>query len=88
VFVGKLSYGIYLIHILCLNAAQRVAPPHTGRLEVSILAFLLACALSIAVSYVLAILIEKPCIEVGRRWSKRVMDASGPKLAGAAPVGG
>ena len=29
-FVGELSYGIYLVHILCLNAAEKVFPPGKG----------------------------------------------------------
>jgi len=74
VFIGKLSYGIYLIHILCLNVAQRVFPAHTGRIEMSVGALLLAGVLSVAVAWVMSIVIEKPLIEVGRRWSKRVLD--------------
>jgi peptidoglycan/LPS O-acetylase OafA/YrhL len=74
VFIGKLSYGIYLLHILCLNIAQRVAPPHTGRLVVSAAALLLACIISVGVAYVMYLIIEKPCIDIGRRWSKKVMD--------------
>lgn len=76
VFVGKLSYGIYLVHILCLNVAQRVFAPHTGRIEVSVAAFVLACVLSVAAAWVLHRVVEQPLIEIGRRWSKRVLDRS------------
>jgi peptidoglycan/LPS O-acetylase OafA/YrhL len=73
VFVGKLSYGIYLIHILCLYAAEMLAPPNTGQIAVSVTAFVLACGLSIAVAYVLARLVERPCIALGRQWSEQLM---------------
>ena len=74
VSVGKLSYGIYLVHILCLNVAQRVFPPHTGRVAVSIGAYLLTCVFAIVVAKLLAAVVEKPCIEIGRRWSKRILE--------------
>jgi peptidoglycan/LPS O-acetylase OafA/YrhL len=73
-FVGRLSYGIYLIHVLCLNVAQRIfKPSRDNPLYISIAAYLLTCVLSIGVAYVLFRLIEKPLIEIGRRWSKRVL---------------
>jgi peptidoglycan/LPS O-acetylase OafA/YrhL len=75
VFIGRLSYGIYLIHVLCVNAAEKVFPPHTGSVAWTFAAFLLACGLSVAVAYVLYLLIEKPLIEIGRRWSRRVQEA-------------
>lgn len=87
VFVGKLSYGIYLIHILCLNVAQRVFPPSTGRIEVSIVAFLLACVISVAAAWVLNWLVETPLIEIGRRWSKRVLDRPARRELAEVPVG-
>jgi peptidoglycan/LPS O-acetylase OafA/YrhL len=81
VFVGKLSYGIYLVHILCLNVAQKVFPPNTGNFAVSAGAYALACAISIGVAWVLALVVEKPLIEIGRRWSKRVMSKDGELAA-------
>jgi peptidoglycan/LPS O-acetylase OafA/YrhL len=86
VSVGKLSYGIYLVHILCLNIAQKVFPPHTGNRFVSVGAYLLTCAISIAVARVLAILVEKPCIEIGRRWSKRIVEGSRREEVANVPV--
>jgi peptidoglycan/LPS O-acetylase OafA/YrhL len=76
VTVGKLSYGIYLVHILCLNIAQKVFPPHSGNVAISIGAYLLTCAIAIAVARVLAAVVEKPCIEIGRRWSKRILEGN------------
>jgi peptidoglycan/LPS O-acetylase OafA/YrhL len=77
VAIGRLSYGIYLVHILCLNLAQRVFPPHTGNVAVSIGAYALTCVISIAVARALAEIVEKPCIEIGRRWSKRILEENG-----------
>jgi peptidoglycan/LPS O-acetylase OafA/YrhL len=74
VSVGKLSYAIYLVHILCLNVAQRVFPPHSGRVAISIGAYVLTCVIAIAVAKFLAAVVEKPCIEIGRRWSKRILE--------------
>jgi peptidoglycan/LPS O-acetylase OafA/YrhL len=84
VTVGRLSYGIYLVHILCLNVAQKVFPPHTGRVAISVGAYVLTCAIAIAVAWLLAAVVEKPCIEVGRRWSKRILEgARREELVGA-----
>ena len=60
VFIGKISYGIYLVHFLCLNVAERLM---RGRLIPSLL---LAILLSIGVAYVLHLTVEKPLIRVGR----------------------
>jgi peptidoglycan/LPS O-acetylase OafA/YrhL len=57
-----------------LNIAQYVFPPHTGNLIVSIGAYVLTCIISIAVAWILAAVVEKPCIEIGRRWSKRILE--------------
>jgi peptidoglycan/LPS O-acetylase OafA/YrhL len=86
VVVGRLSYGIYLVHILCLNVAQKLFPPHSGHVAVSIGAYLLTCLISIAVAWLLAAVVEKPCIEIGRRWSKRVLEGGRREELIAAPV--
>jgi peptidoglycan/LPS O-acetylase OafA/YrhL len=62
-FVGQLSFGIYLVHLLCLNAAEKVFPPGRGH---ALSAYVLTCLISIAVAYVLNRLVEKPMIHVGR----------------------
>jgi peptidoglycan/LPS O-acetylase OafA/YrhL len=112
VLIGKLSYGIYLIHILCLNAVQKVLPPqfdagqkeyektfgkaidewnpgqhwevlgdafrnHAGSVAIAASALLLACVVSVAAAWVLSLLIEKPCIAVGQRWSKQILSKGG-----------
>jgi peptidoglycan/LPS O-acetylase OafA/YrhL len=68
VFVGKVSYGIYLIHIFAIAAAHKLWPGG------GVIAYILACFLSCAGAWVLAQLLEKPCIELGRRWSRRLLE--------------
>jgi peptidoglycan/LPS O-acetylase OafA/YrhL len=65
VFVGKLSYGIYLIHVFAIAVAHRLAG--------GVAAYVLACVLSTAGAWVLSRLLERPCIELGRRWSRRLL---------------
>jgi peptidoglycan/LPS O-acetylase OafA/YrhL len=69
-FVGELSYGIYLVHILCLNAAEKVFPPGKG---LAVPAYVLACLISIMVAYVLHRTLEKPMIHLGRTFSERLL---------------
>src|SRR5262249_867844 len=88
VFVGKMSYGIYLVHRLATNVAEDMmnrlwpvqGPPETPNM-VSAVALMLACIFSVIGAYVLRRLIEKPCIEFGRRWSKRIVDQGTAKPA-------
>lgn len=73
VFVGRVSYGMYLFHGLGISAAQKVFHPGTGHLAVSILAFVTASLVTILVAYGLALLVERPCIRLGRRWSNAIL---------------
>jgi peptidoglycan/LPS O-acetylase OafA/YrhL len=79
-FIGELSYGIYLVHILCLNVAEKAFPPGKG---LAVLAYVLACLISIAVAYVLHRAVEKPMIHVGRMLSLRLL---GNRQIGPHPV--
>jgi peptidoglycan/LPS O-acetylase OafA/YrhL len=58
-WVGKVSYGVYLVHILCLNIAEKVS--HNA-----IVAYALACLISVAVASALHLVIERRLIMVGR----------------------
>lgn len=60
VWIGKVSYGVYLVHLLCLNVAERVA--HNP-----LVAYLLACAVSVAVASTLHLCYERPLISLGRK---------------------
>jgi peptidoglycan/LPS O-acetylase OafA/YrhL len=83
VFIGKLSYGMYLIHGLGISGAQKLIRPGSGRVDVNVLTFFLACAITVMAAYLLAVLIERPWIRLGRRWSQRVME----KKAGGVKAG-
>jgi peptidoglycan/LPS O-acetylase OafA/YrhL len=77
VFVGRVSYGMYLFHGLGISAAQKVFHPGTGHLAVSLLAFVTASLVTMLVAYVLAVLVERPCIRLGRRWSDAILRRQG-----------
>ena len=80
--VGRLSYGIYLVHLLALNAAEKLARPGTGNLLVSVAAYVLACSISAVVAYALHRAVERPCIAAGRRLSDALLGRSrGPASA-------
>lgn len=66
VWIGTLSYGIYLIHVLALAVAEKLAPNFVA-------ALLLACVLSILAAWVMHHTVEKPFIALGRRWSAKLM---------------
>jgi peptidoglycan/LPS O-acetylase OafA/YrhL len=68
-FVGELSYGIYLVHLLCLNVAEKAFPPGKG---LAVPAYVLTCLITIAVAYVLHRAVERPMIHVGRMLSLRL----------------
>jgi peptidoglycan/LPS O-acetylase OafA/YrhL len=69
-FVGRLSYGVYLLHLLALGVAYRLLPAGIRHPARSLVAFILAAALSIAGAWVLSLVVEIPCIRLGRRWSR------------------
>ena len=72
VLIGKLSYGMYLIHLLVLNVADRVVRPGSGGFSQSFASYLLTCVLSVAGAYVLSVAIERPCISIGKRISASI----------------
>lgn len=80
---GKLTYGVYLIHVLVVNAVQ-AALQAAGVPSSWIIVFVLAYGLSLLAAAVLKLTIEDPMIAVGRRLSTRWAKAARPELAGAA----
>jgi peptidoglycan/LPS O-acetylase OafA/YrhL len=69
-FVGRLSYGVYLLHLLALGITYRLLPAGFRLPAMSVVAFVLAAAFSIAGAWVLSVTVEIPCIRLGRRWSR------------------
>ena len=63
VYVGRLSYGIYLIHILCINVAEKIAGRVASGMTANVLSLLVAVVLSILGSHLLHRFIEQPLVE-------------------------
>lgn len=82
--VGGISYGIYLIHQLCLNAAERVIPGSWGFWGGTLLA-VAGGAASIVGALLLSKYVEKPLIQVGRRLSASAARRLGGSAATAQP---
>jgi peptidoglycan/LPS O-acetylase OafA/YrhL len=83
VAIGRLSYGIYLLHYFGLNAAEAIARPGSGRAEVGVLALALAWAISAAMAYAMALAVERPCIALGRRLSSKAIESHARRRAGS-----
>jgi peptidoglycan/LPS O-acetylase OafA/YrhL len=73
-WLGRLSYGIYLVHILALVVGHRVFRDSPGDPLHSVPSYLLSCAISVAIAEVLARSIERPCIAFGRKLSKKLLE--------------
>lgn len=68
---GTISYGMYLLHMLAMNAARRIAP---GAPDVVI--FVLALALSITVATVSYRVFERPFLRLKERFGRRPLPAA------------
>jgi peptidoglycan/LPS O-acetylase OafA/YrhL len=76
VFIGRLSYGIYLVHVLCLNVSEAALGKLSGFVSVLVLAplnLMIAFALATAVALAFAITIERPLIRIGHRISGEIL---------------
>jgi peptidoglycan/LPS O-acetylase OafA/YrhL len=74
VFVGRLSYGVYLLHLLALGAVYRLLPAGSLHPAMSLVAFALASVFSIAGAWLLSLAVEIPGIRLGRHWSRRLTE--------------
>jgi peptidoglycan/LPS O-acetylase OafA/YrhL len=72
--LGQLSYGIYLVHRLAINASDRMLPFKSNVWWQTAAHMLVTTAISFVMAWILSIVIEKPCIELGRRLSKRFLE--------------
>jgi len=78
VSIGKLSYGMYLVQLMAIRGAECLVPPGSGFFLVSAMALLLACLLSIASAHLLAVVIERRGIGIGRRFSNALLKGTTP----------
>lgn len=78
VFVGQLSYGVYLLHLLAMGLVYRLIPAGPLHPSVSIFAFAFCSVLSVAGAWLLSFLVESPCIRLGRRWSQLLSERPVP----------
>jgi peptidoglycan/LPS O-acetylase OafA/YrhL len=83
-WLGKLSYGMYLIHMISMAVAYQLLPGARARFDLNLLAYVLTCALAAGGAWLLAVLVERKAIDAGRRLSRRLLkraDRSRPALA-------
>jgi peptidoglycan/LPS O-acetylase OafA/YrhL len=80
-FIGSLSYGMYLVHGLGIGVAQKVMRGASDRPEMAVLTYVLACTVTVACAYGLAVLIERPFIRIGRRKSQAILANNGARAA-------
>jgi len=72
VFIGRISYAIYLVQVLCLNVSEAIIGKFAAILHPTVVAplnYVLACGLSILASWILAVTVERPLIKMGHRIS-------------------
>lgn len=66
-FCGRISYGIYLLHVLSINAVQYVLKPGSENYLITTLTFIFSVLLSIVIAYILHNILERPFIMYGRK---------------------
>ncbi|EGD57212.1 acyltransferase 3 [Novosphingobium nitrogenifigens DSM 19370] len=70
---GKLTYAIYLIHVLCIHAASGFVTRFAG--PSFLWTFVASYALALVVGAVVAAAVEQPLIRVGRKVASRLARA-------------
>jgi peptidoglycan/LPS O-acetylase OafA/YrhL len=70
VFLGRISYALYLTHNFGLNAMEKVVPEGWG-LFGSLLTTATGLVIAVAISYALHVTVERPLIALGRRLAHR-----------------
>lgn len=72
-WLGRVSYGFYLLHQLGLNAARKLLPAETTHWN-DIAILVIGCTLTIAAAWMLHVSVEKPMIATGRRIGRRLRE--------------
>jgi peptidoglycan/LPS O-acetylase OafA/YrhL len=72
-YIGRVSYGVYLIHVLAINAVQVVIEPGSGDFATITLIFLCSAALAVLLASIMYAVIEKPLITYGRGLASQVI---------------
>lgn len=76
VWLGSISYGIYLVHLLCVNVAERLVPGWLPSWIAPYVLFVFAIAITVVVAAALHRVVERPCIEIGKRVTRRWVPAT------------
>jgi peptidoglycan/LPS O-acetylase OafA/YrhL len=79
--IGTVSYGIYLMHILCINVVRQVVHLHEG-----LIVFMLALPLSIGVATLSFRFYETPFLRLKTQLGKKRRDEAKPSLTPAEPI--
>jgi peptidoglycan/LPS O-acetylase OafA/YrhL len=79
-YIGERSYGVYLLHLLCLGVIEKIFPPNVEGFVERILAYVFTVILSLLASEILFRALEKPFIDYGRALSDMLMARTFPKL--------
>jgi peptidoglycan/LPS O-acetylase OafA/YrhL len=77
--IGRLSYGIYLLHMLAMGAVYRLLPAPPLSLAGSVLVLFLTSLFSVALAWLMHRTLESFGIRLGRRWSQRILDRAIPR---------
>jgi len=84
--IGRLSYGIYLLHLLAMRLVYSLLPASTASVLTSIAAFGLTALVSMALAWVMHGTVESFGINLGRRWSRRILErAAATRMQPALP---
>jgi len=74
IFLGQISYSVYLVHTLCLNIVYYVLVPYVHLHGVALLAFITATYFLLTLVFAIAMYraVELPSIRLGKRISARI----------------
>ncbi len=82
-FIGRVSYGVYLVHVLC----KQVVIVILAKLEISadwLLLYVATAVASVGAAYALRLILEKPMVVFGRRMA---IGHAGHRLPAASSLG-